>query len=397
MLLARHRRAARAAAGTDRAWEVVAGAFLVAMAGYRPIYSHAAFAEQMASAFQATGVQIPLVYALSGGACFLVGALTGPLADRIGTRVVAAIGMLLVALGVLVAAAADSLIEVNLGCGLLVGLGARSAYVPAMALVQRWFAQHRGLASGLAVSGIGVGTALVPPGAEALAGFGDWRVAFLGCAGLSAALGLLGASLLRPAPGEAAAQRHLSAPSDLLASPGFRRACLGVLLVSLPAVLPHAMLEGLAHRAGLGSSEALALLGLIGLGTVAGRFLLALLADAVGRRAVFLACCAGMSLSMLLWAGAEDEATLQGFAFGFGALQGGFVALLPAFVADRFGPLGLGGVLGLLYTARGLGLIAAPPALAWVAAGAGAAVALPVVAALGLLGAVALLRVGGMR
>jgi MFS family permease len=397
MVLTLHRRAARAAAGTDRAWGVVAGAFLVTMVGYGAIYSYAAFAEQIAAAFQATGVQLSLVYALSGGACFLVGALTGPLADRIGTRVMAAIGMLLVALGFLVAAAADSLVEVYLGYGLLVGLGAGSAYVPAMALVQRWFVQHRGLASGLAVSGIGVGTALVPPGAEALAALGDWRVAFLICAGASAAVGLLGASLLRPAPGEAAAQRHLPAPSDLLASPGFRCAYLGVLLVSLPAVLPHAMLVSLAHRAGLGWSEALALLGLIGLGTIAGRFLLALLADAVGRRAVFLACCAGMALSMLVWAGAEDEATLQGFAFGFGALQGGFVALLPAFVADRFGPLGLGGVLGLLYTARGLGLIAAPPALALAAGAVGVGVALPVVAALGLLGAVVLLRVGGMR
>ena len=80
-------------------------------------------------------------------------------------------------------------------------------------------------------------------------------------------------------------------------------------------------------------------------------------------------------------------AALQAFALGFGALQGGFVALLPAFVADRFGARAIGGVLGLLYTSRGIALLAAPPALAWsFALLDGHAVPLGLVAALGVLG-----------
>jgi MFS family permease len=303
--------------------------------------------------------------------------------------------MLMVAAGLLVAAAAGSLLEVYIGYGLLVGIGAGCAYVPAMALVQRCFRAHRGLASGLAASGIGVGTVLVPPGAEALGALGDWRMAFVVCGVLCAAVGLIGAALLKSAPGCEAEPLTGTAPTPpaVVRSRRFALTYLGVLLAALPAVLPHAMLVASARDRGIPAAHAMALLGLIGLGTIAGRLLLALLADALGRRVVFLLCCAGMSLSMLSWAAARELGALQAFALGFGVLQGGFVALLPAFTADRFGTRGLGGVLGVLYTGRGLAMLLAPPALAWVGTAlAGLGPGLLLATLLGALGTVMLAR-----
>ena len=382
-------------AAPERGWIVVAGAFLVLMVGYGAIYSYAAFAEEIGAAFGAERASVAVVFALSGGSCFLVSALTGPLADRVGARLPALTGMLLVGLGFLVAAAAGSLIEVYVGYGLLVGLGVGFAYVPALAAVQRSFDVHRGLASGIAVSGIGIGTALVPPATELLAQFGDWRTGFVLAGLVCAAIGVAGAMLL-PARGAEAAPARPAPPRDVLRR-DFALAYAGTLLVSLPAVLPHAMLVGTARDLGLGPHDALALLGLIGLGTIVGRFLLAALADALGRRAVFLACCVGMAASMLLWAAAEDEPALQAFALGFGALQGGFVALLPAFVADSFGARSLGGVLGVLYTSRGVALLAAPPLLAFgIALLGGHAVPVLGIAALGAAGT-ALLAAAGRR
>lgn len=351
-----------------RGWFVVAGAFLVLMVGYGAIYSYAAFAEEIGATFGAERASVTVVFALSGGACFFVSALSGPLADRIGARLPALMGMMLVGLGLLVAATANSLIEVYVGYGLLIGVGVGFAYVPSLAVVQRWFSVHRGLASGLAVSGIGVGTALVPPAAGVLSSLGEWRTAFVLCGFACTILGLSGALLLRPPPGfgqeGAASDLTPPTPPPVVYGRAFILAYMGTLLVSLPAVLPHALLVGTARDMGFGRHDALGLLGLIGLGTIAGRFLLSALADAIGRRAVFLACCAGMSGSMLVWAVAEDEAALRAFALGFGALQGGFVALLPAFIADAFGPRRVGGVLGVLYTSRGIALLAGPPLLA---------------------------------
>jgi MFS family permease len=174
----------------------------------------------------------------------------------------------------------------------------------------------------------------------------------------------------------------------------FALAYVGTLLVSLPAVLPHVLLVATAGDLGLPRNDALALLALLGLGTIAGRFALAALADSLGRKKVFLTCCIGMSGSLLIWAMAAGELELQAFALCFGALQGGFVALLPAFVADSFGARSVGGLLGVLYTGRGIALLMAPPLLAFgVTALSGHALPLAVIAVLGLVGSLLLASV----
>ncbi len=347
-------------------WQVVAGAFLVSMVGYGAIYSYGAFAEEIAAEFGSSRSAVTLTYVLSGSSCFFVSAISGPLADRVGARALAACGMVLVGLGLFVAASARSLVEVHAGYGLLIGIGCGFAYVPALASVQRWFTAHRGLASGIAVSGVGIGTALVPPAAEALSSLGDWRVGFVLCGAMAIAVGLCGALLLHPGPGEPG--RGGEAASDgagrELRSRPFAMAWGGTLLVSIPVTLPYGFLVATARDLGLSRGDAVALLGLIGLGSIAGRFLLAAVADALGRWATFLACCGGMAASMVLWALARDLAALQAFALAFGVLQGGVVALLPAVMADRFGSRALGTVLGTLYTSRGVALLAAPPAFA---------------------------------
>lgn len=396
-----------------RGWRVVAGGFLVLMAGYGAIYSYAAFADELAAAFAASRASVTLVFALAGGACFFVSALAGPLADRVGPRVPAAIGMLIVGLGLALAATATTLAEVCLSYGLLVGIGVGFAYVPAIAAVQRWFVASRGLASGLAAAGIGCGTALVPPAAEALSRLGDWRAGLLALGVLVALVGLIGALLLDSSPerhglrpdgeDEASAARRASETPDPAMVEGvplgmawrtrrFGLLYAGTLLVSLPVALPFAHLARFAQDAGLSRHDAVALIGMIGVGSIAGRVVLGALADAIGRSATFLSCCAGLSIATLLWAVTEPSA-LAVFAFAFGVFYGGFVALLPAFTVDLFGRRSAAGVIGLLYTSRGLALLLGPPGVAF-AASVTDDLTRPIatVAALGGVGAILLAR-----
>jgi MFS family permease len=382
-------------------WAVVTGAFLVTMVGFGAVYSYAAFAEDIARTFGSSRVSVSIVYALSGGSCFFISAVSGALADRLGTRLMATMGMLLVGLGIAATAAARSLIEVYAAYGLLVGLGCGFAYVPALVAVQQSFDAQRGFASGIALSGIGVGTALIPPAAEAFAALGDWRTTFVLCGGLAAVTGLCGAVLLPGlAPDAKAAGRNAPScdPPPAALRDGFAITYAGTLLVSVTVALPHAMLVDTARDLGIDRQDALALLGLIGIGTIVGRFILSAIADVVGRRAIFLVCCSATSVSMAFWAMAKHQPALQAFALGFGALQGGFVALLPAFIADSFGARKLGTVLGILYTSRGVALLAAPPALAaGITLSAGHQWPLMAAAALGMAGTILLARVRRIR
>ena len=60
---------------------------------------------------------------------------------------------------------------------------------PAIGAVQRWFVRRRGFASGLAVSGIGVGTLVMPPLATLLIDMLGWRGAYLALGILAAIIG----------------------------------------------------------------------------------------------------------------------------------------------------------------------------------------------------------------
>lgn len=329
------RRPARVAprfAPAFEAWCVVAGAFLVNMVGFGAIYSYAAFADELADAFGASRVTASLVFALSGACCFGVCGLSGPLADRIGPRPLAMAGMMLVAAGLLGAALARGMTQVLLCYGVLIGLGTGFAYAPAMATVQRWFIAGRGLASGVAAAGIGLGTALVPPMANLLTKHGDWRFAFVASAVTAAASGGLGALLLsagapeergqRPDGGQAGAARPLDASgpaaAGLLRDGGFLRLWLGTLLLSIPVALPFGSLVGTARSLGMGATEALDLLGVVGLGSIGGRFVLGALGDLLGRRIVFLACSTELVAATAIWSLAGGHLAMTTFAFLFG-------------------------------------------------------------------------------
>lgn len=364
-----------------RGWLVVAGAFLVLMVGYGAAYSFAAFAEELARSFGSSRASVSLIYAICGFTAFTASAVTGPLSDTVGPRPLAAGGMVLVSLGLLTSATAQSMMEVYLCYGLLVGLGIGFAYVPAVAAVQRWFVAGRGLASGIAAAGIGFGTALVPPMAGGLALLGDWRVAFLVSGLLAALVGLGGAMLLASSPesrgltpdGQGPAARPAPMAGARLEGPelkavlrmrGYWLLYAGTLLVSVPVSLPFAHLAHSAEAAGLAATDALSLLSLLGIASIAGRFLLGALADEVGRDVTFLACCTGVAALTLLWAAAASPVAMTVFAIGFGVTYGGFVALLPAFVTDAFGRRAAAGAIGVLYTGRGAALLLSAPALA---------------------------------
>ncbi|MGN8548264.1 MFS transporter [Bradyrhizobium sp. 13971] len=74
--------------------------------------------------------------------------------------------------------------------------------VPTLGAVQRWFVRRRGFASGLAVSGIGVGTLVMPPLATWLITSLGWRDAYVVLGVVAAVVGI----------GAIAADRGRSAP-----------------------------------------------------------------------------------------------------------------------------------------------------------------------------------------
>jgi MFS family permease len=361
-------------------WFVVAAAFGVGFVGFGSAYSFSAFLGSLQQEFAASRGSVSLAFSLAGFLYFSLGLVSGPLADRWGPRPLAAIGMILTGAGLALAGTAHSLIEVYVAYGLGVGLGIGCAFVPALATVQRWFVRRRGLASGLAVSGIGAGTLIVPPLAAALIGALGWRETYLVLGALAAVVGAGMALMIesdpydrglapdgdRPHPGA----RHVRPAGDSVAGAIRSRRFIGLyaacLICSLGLFVPFVHLVPYATDDGVPRSSAVLLLGLIGAASIAGRLLFGHLADRMGRRRALLTTLLGLALAMIVWACSTALWPLVAFALVFGLFYGGFVAVLPALVADYFGGRRVSGILGVLYTSVAIGTLIGPSAAGFV-------------------------------
>jgi MFS family permease len=357
-------------------WFVVAAAFAITFVGFGSAYTFSAFVESLQRDFAASRGSVSLVFSLAGFLYFGFGIISGPIADRWGSRPFAVAGMLLVGIGLALASVARSLTEVYAAYGLGVGLGVGCAYVPALGAVQRWFARRRGFASGLAVSGIGVGTLAMPSLASFLIAALGWREAYLVLGGLAAVVGGGMALMIENDPrdrglgpdGDSPQSGAQSGPPagasvrEAIRSRQFLALYAACLVCSFGLFVPFVHLVPYAMDHGVAPSSAVLLQGVIGVGSTAGRFLLGSLADRMGRGTALLTMFVGMALALVVWLFSIQLGTLAAFAFVYGVFYGGWVALLPAVVMDHFGGRNVSGIIGILYTSVALGTLIGPSA-----------------------------------
>ena len=363
-------------------WLVVAGGFGVTFVGFGCVYSFGAFIDSLQRDFGASRGSVSLVFSLAGFLYFAMGTVSGPLADRFGSRLTAVVGMILIGVGLALASLAQNLVQVYAAYGLGVGLGVGCSYVPAMGAVQRWFVKHRGFASGLASSGIGAGTLAVPPLVALLIWDMGWREAYL-VLGVVATIVGIGAALLiendprdrglhpdgdtsiaaSPAASAPAAGLSIAAAAKSKRFLGLYAACL---FCAFGVFVPFVHLTPYAIDHGVAKSSAVLLVSVIGVGSTVGRFFLGGLADRLGRKLSLFAMFAGMAASLLIWAASTTFWPLAVFAFVFGVAYGGWVALLPSVVMDYFGGRNVSGIIGVLYTSAGIGSLIGPSAAGFV-------------------------------
>lgn len=361
-------------------WIVVAAAFAITFVGFGSAYTFSAFVPSLQHDFGASRGSVSLVFSLAGFLYFALGVVSGPLADRWGARSLAIFGMVLVGAGLALASVARTIFEVYAAYGLGVGLGVGCAYVPAIGAVQRWFVKRRGFASGIAVSGIGVGTLVMPPLASSLIEIQGWRGAYLILGGLAAIIGVGMSWFIANDPrdkgtgpdgvpleiGEPVAARAGASVSEAIRSPQFAGLYAACLICSFGVFVPFVHLVPYALDHQINQSAAVLLFGAIGIGSTVGRFFLGGVADRIGRQSFLLMMFIGMAAALAIWVFAASFWSLAAFALLFGLFYGGWVAILPAVVMDHFGGRNVSGIIGILYTSVAIGTLLGPSAAGFV-------------------------------
>ena len=253
------------------------------------------------------------------------------------------------------------------------GLGTAFLYPSIQSCAQKWYKGRNGLATGVIGGAVGLSGAFLTVFVRtALRGFGPVqgiRGAFWALGALTLPVCLVGSALLtdpppeKPRPsqqgrGKAAPGLDLS-PGQMLRTRQYWL-CAGAVCCSTPAVLLFSpIILKLGMERGLDESAALWSVVLGSVGSAAGRLLMPMLSDKIGRRPTDMILFAvSLGLSAVFWfaQGWAVVAVYAGLTFCYSALA----AVLPALSTDLFGFPHAGVNYGFLALGQSVGSLTFP-------------------------------------
>jgi len=306
----------------------------------------------------------------------LEGWIVDTLGARRGPKLVIAFGGVMVALGWVINAYAQSLAVLYLGA-VFAGTGGGAIYATCVGLAVKWFPDRRGLAVGLTAAGYGAGTAIsVVPIRDVIATSG-YEAAFFWFGLVQGAIIFVLAWLLRaPDPGELAgasapkvAQSARSySPAEVLSTPVFWLLYVMFVLVSASGLMATAQIAPIAadYKVGdvvvfFGATTLSAALIIDNLANGAARPLFGWISDNIGREYT-MAIAFGLG-GIAYWLLGTLGDTPWGFVL-FAALifltWGEIFSLFPSTCTDTFGTKFATVNLSLLYTAKGASAFLVP-------------------------------------
>ena len=318
---------------------------------------------------QGAGYAFGILIAAFGVGCVLGGFLQ----DRHGPRCAGLWGTALLcggffAAGLLPPGSAEAFF---LAFSIPAGLGTAFLYPSIQSCAQKWYADRKGLATGVIGGAVGLSGAFLTVFVRT-AVRGVWvvqgiRGAFWALGAVTLPVCLVGSLLLQDPPQTGQTQKPQEngkntidlAPQQMLRTKQYWL-CAGAVCFSTPAVLLFSpIILKLGMERGLEEQAALWSVVLGSVGSAAGRLLMPLLSDRIGRRPtdmLLFAVSAGLSAGFAFAQGWGVVACYAGLTFCYSALA----AVLPALSTDLFGFPHAGVNYGFLALGQSVGSLAFP-------------------------------------
>jgi MFS family permease len=346
-------------------WLLPVGSAIALIVGNGPIsvFAFGVFIKPLEAEFGWSRASISAGLSLCGLFSALALPVVGGLMDRYGVRRLLVMAVCMYALNIAAIGVTSSLatfIALTAVSGLTGAAQSPLAYVKS---ISGQFNARRGFAIGIAMSGVGVGTAFVPVLAQALVASFGWRAAYLGLGALIFLLAVPVASAVIPDEPERLAQARdegdLPRGLSIRAAIGSRIFWLlafSIFLASLALNGSLVHVVPMLTERGWTPERSAAALTAAGLSGMIGRILVGFIIDRVFAPyvggAFFLLAAAGIFLLI------EDKAAILGVVF-VGLAAGAEIDMMSFLVSRYFGLSALGKIYGLLFAlftvAAGLG------------------------------------------
>ena len=343
-------------------------------------YAWSVFTNPMADAFGWSTSQISLAFSI---AIFLLGfsaAFMGKFVEKRGPRISGMLSALFFGVGVMgtgLATAFESLALMYFFYGIIGGIGLGIGYIAPVSTLVKWFPDHRGLATGLAIMGFGFASLISGPAGEAL----------VSSVGISNAFYILGASYLIIMM---AASQYLAPPpegwkpkgmqdekadeprkekedlSQMTANEAiktkpfwmlwmmlFLNVTTGIAIISVASPIGQEI-------TGMSAVTAATMVGIMGLFNGAGRLGWATISDFIGRPNVYTIFFIIGIVSYFLLPVITSVILFQILVYAIVSCYGGGFSSVPAYIGDIFGTKQLGAIHGYILTAWAVAGIVGP-------------------------------------
>ena len=159
-------------------YTIVLSAFFIMVVMWGTASSFGVFFKPLLAEFGWTRAMVSGAVSLSIIVSGLAAIVLGRLTDRFGPRLVVTAGGCFLGLGYLLMSQISATWQLYLFAGVIIGIGLGVAWVPLLSPVARWFVKKRGMVTGIAVAGVGVGIMIMPPAASWLISNYGWRLAY---------------------------------------------------------------------------------------------------------------------------------------------------------------------------------------------------------------------------
>jgi len=343
---------------------VVLAAFLILVMTWGTLYCFGVFFKPVLIEFGWTRAATSGAYSLCLLLLAFFGIVMGRLNDRFGPRIVVTGCGLFLGSGYLLMSQISTIWQLYLFYGVMLAIGASGSFIPLASTISRWFIKRRGLLTGIAVSGIGVGTMIMPPIANWLITDYGWRVSYIVIGIAVLVLITSAAQFLRYEPsqmGQLPYGENQAEPESVNSkTKGFSLKetihtrqfwmisamffCFGVAIQSiLVHIVPH------ATDIGISSARAVNILAIIGALSATGRIMMGGVADRIGNKLALVVVFVLMSAALLWLLVAKEPWMFYLFAIAFGFAYGGWATLLSLIPAELFGLGSLGVILGAVH------------------------------------------------
>ena len=377
---------------TFNRWLVVVGALLIQVS-LGAVYIYSVFKPSLSvqfSTWSSTDLALPSQLILAFEAVGVI--VAGRIQDKIGPRIVATVGGVMLGVGLIIASYAQDLMMFTLAFSVIGGIGIGAAYVCPIATCVKWFPDKRGMITGLAVAGFGAGALVFTPIAKSLIVSSGIMQTFMYLGIIFLVAVVLGARFMvvppagykperwnPPAPvlGAAASTGSDFSTAEMLKTSQFYfmwvtyfAACTAGLMVimNIMNVWQSPSLLELSKTMSPITKDAfkavvdqgcLAVM-IVAILNAAGRLIWGLVSDVLGRKNTLFILFGYSGVIMLLLNTFTSYALFMFGVCSVGFCFGGFLALYPAVTADYFGTKNVGANYGLMFAAYGVGGLFGP-------------------------------------